>query len=196
MIERERLVRLHQRVLRDDPVASAEVFTLLHKPIAATVRRRVGGMSWEEAGDVATDAIVKYVKSPGKFDPSKGSGLLGYLVMAAYFDALNLIRDRKARQRKVERSVELSLERGKESLSEVRDAIDARRIMRDHGHKLVVDAGDEEVLLLHLEGERDTAVYAEKLGIAHLSESEQRKIVKQRRDKLDQRMKRLGEDLK
>jgi DNA-directed RNA polymerase specialized sigma24 family protein len=196
VIDRARLEKVHQRGLAGDHAASAEVFTLLQKPVAATVRRRIGpSLSWDDAADIATDAIVSYIKTPGLFDPAR-SGLLGYLVMIAYRDALNVLRDRQAEQKKHQRAVELSAVPGKHSSRDVADVIDAERILRDHGHKIVVDDGDADVLRLFLEGERDTAAYATKLGIAHLGEDQQRQVVKQRRDRIGQRLKRLKEDLK
>lgn len=195
MIDRARLDRLHERVLAGDHAASAEVFTLLQRPIAATARKRTGpSLTWEEATDVATDAIVAYLRSPRQFDASR-SGLLGYLSMIAYRDALNAIRDRQALEKKHRRVVEVSALAGNAS-SEFSDAFDAERILRDYGHKIIVDDGDADVLRLFLDGERETATYAAKLGIGHLPEGDQRRIVKLRRDRIDQRLKRLKEDLK
>jgi DNA-directed RNA polymerase specialized sigma24 family protein len=195
VIDRARLEKVHERALTGDHAASAEVFMLLQRPIAATLRRRIGpSISWDEAADLATDAIVTYLKAPGRFEPAR-SGLLGYVIMIAYRDALNFRRDRQAEQKKHLRAVELSALTGNDSPKDVADAIDAERILRDHGHKIVVDDGDGDVLRLFLDGERDTAAYAAKLGIGHLAEGEQRQIVKQRRDRIEQRLKRLKEDL-
>jgi hypothetical protein len=196
VLDRARLEKLHERVLEGDPKASAETFTMLHRPIASSVRRRLGGrVSWEEATDAATDAIVAYVKSPDRYDAAR-AGLLGYLTLVAYRDALNLLRDRRAEQEKHMRSVELSTSGGKDQGEAANAKLDADRILRDFSEKIIVDDGDEQVLRLFLEGERDTAAYAVRLGIAHLPEAEQRKIVKQRRDRIDQRLQRLKEVLK
>ncbi|HVV51098.1 MAG TPA: hypothetical protein VHO06_15625 [Polyangia bacterium] len=196
VIDPQRLQHLHEQILAGDVIASSELFGLVHRPLAATVKKRMGGqVGWDEAGDLATDAIVEYLKSPGRFDPGR-AGLFGYLVLVAHRDALNLVRDRLTERKNLDRFVELRPSDGNDPSGRTRDKIDADRILRDHRADIVKDEGDEEVLKLFLSGESETVVYADCLGIAHLPESEQTDIVKQRRDRIEKRLRRLREDLK
>lgn len=190
---REELRRLHDRVLAGDQVASAEVFKALQKPIAATIRSR-RSIAWDVAIDLATDAIVSYLKAPARFEPNRAS-LFTYLVMIADRDALNHIRDSATEQKNVGRVVELERSAGNIYSESPEHRLDAETIMARHRDELVTDPEDERVLLLMLEGEQETAEYARALGIDDRPELEQRRLVKQRRDKLEKRLLRLREKI-
>lgn len=195
MIDRERLLELHRRIRKGDPAAAGELFALVHRGLTATIwKRPFARRNWETAADLATDAIVEYLKAPEKFDDSKSS-LFSYLVMIARGDALNYIRTSVRKQEGHDRVVELSAAEGN-PISESADfKVDADRIMTTYRNELIKDAGDEEVLRLYLAGENETAAYAEALKLEHLSFPEQKKQVKTRRDRIEQRLKRLKETL-
>lgn len=195
MIDPSRLQRLHERILAGDAIASSELFVLLHRPIAATVKKRVGQLGWDEAGDLATDAIVEYTRSPEHFDPAR-AGLFGYLVLIAHRDALNLVRNRRTERKNLDRLVELSASDGNDPTDGNDARLDADRIIQNHLADIVTEEGDEMVLRLFLGGERETAAYAECLGIAHMPESEQTRLIKQRRDRIEKRIRRLRGNLK
>ena len=196
MIDPDTLRRLHTRIVGGDVTATADLFKAAYGPLAATLRKRLGAaISWEDAGDKATDAIVEYANSPEKFDPSK-SGLFGYLLLIARGDALNLARDEGNERKNRARLVELAEADGntQEEAFDVR--LDAGRILRDHHAELVRDDGDDVVLRLYLEGEKETMVYAKALGFAELPPSERQRLVKVRKDRIEQRLKRLRAGLK
>jgi hypothetical protein len=196
MIAREALDQIHARIMAGDVTASSDLFRVVHGALAATLRKRLGTLiSWDDAGDAATDAIVEYTKSPEKFDPSR-SGLFGYLLLVARGDALNQARADGTVRRNLARVVELSAADGNvlEEAPDVR--IDANLILRDHRTEIIRDDGDEAVLRLYLQGEKDTAAYAEALGLSGVSAPEQQKLVKVRKDRIEQRLKRLREVLK
>jgi len=67
--------------------------------------------------------------------------------------------------------------------------------VREHGAEIFREDGDEAVLRLFLSGEDSTEVYARALGASDLSEDEQRQLVKQRRDRIEKRLQRLGRKL-
>jgi RNA polymerase sigma-70 factor (ECF subfamily) len=190
--DRNVLHQIHLRVVDGDVTAPSELFVAVQGPLAATVRQRLGGqISLEDAGDMATDAILEYLRQPDRFDPSR-SGLFGYLLMIARGDALNHLRDMGKAASNFARLVELWLPDGNttDEDSELR-RLDAERILRDHRADLVRDDGDDEVLRLYLEGERATAEYSAALGVQHLTEAEQQDLVKTRKDRIEQRLKRL-----
>lgn len=195
MIDRARLDRIHERVVAGEPTASAELFVLVHHPIAATLRKRVGTLlSWEEACDLVTDAIVAYLKAPTKFDPAR-AGLFGYVLMIAKGDALNLLRDRGVNEKNRERFVELLSADGNTVEETPNVKLDAERIMAKHHRELIRDDGDEAVLRLYLDGEKETSAYATVLGLTGLPGSEQQREVKVRKDRIELRLKRLRDDL-
>jgi len=195
-IDREVLGQIHVRIVAGDVTASSDLFLSVHSPLTATVRKRLGGrISWEDAGDIATDAIVEYVNDPSKFDPSR-SGLFGYLLLIARGDALNLVRDQGKEAENVSRVVELSSWAGNTTVEGPEVKLDADRILRDHHGDLVRDEGDEAILRLYLDGEKATSAYAEVLGLKGLSDEEKKVAVKTRKDRIEQRLKRLRGVLK
>lgn len=196
LVDRDALERIHARMLAGDVTASSDLFVAVHVALAAAIRKSVGRViSWDDAGDKATDAIVEYLRNPGKFDGSRG-GLFGYLLLIARGDALNLMRDAGRKKKNLARLVELSATDGK-SMQETLDVtLDADRILREHRAEVIRDQGDEAVLRLYLQGEKETRAYAEALGIAALTAVEQMKAVKLRKDRIEQRLRRLREVLK
>lgn len=189
----EELTGAHERLLADDPTASADLFRMAHRPLAATVYRqhRAMGITWEDAIDLATDAIVEHVRNPSRYD-AKLSGIPTYLAMIAKRDALNLARSRAASEKNRTRFVELTLIDGNKGVESELSRVDAERIVRDHGHEIIREDGDDVVLRLFLSGEDSTEEYARALGLDYLTEGQQRRLVKQRRDKIEKRLQRLG----
>lgn len=196
MLDREQLRQLHKRIIEADYAAPTELFNLVHHGLTVTIwKRYFGRRDWQAAADVATDAVVEYLKSPTKFD-DKRSSLFSYLTLIARGDALNLIRDRKQGAENQQRVVELSAADGNTRDERPDVKLDADRILRDHHSDLVKEEGDAEVLRLYLSGEKDTSDYAEALGILDLAPDDQEKIVKTRKDRIKLRLKRLKESLK
>lgn len=190
------LAVLHDRVLSGDRSVSAELFVRLHAPISRTIfgRFRGSGLIWEDAADLATDAMVSYLDRPQLFDPARAS-LFTYLVLIANGDALNLLRNRVAEQRNFARLVELSGLDGNIVHDDESRRLEAAKLLREHLDEIAETAMDRSVLRLMLEGEQDTPAYAAAMQIGHLSEAEQRRMVKQARDKIEKRLRRLGERL-
>src|SRR5205814_939578 len=104
---------------------------------------------------LATDAIMIYVTDPHACDTSKSS-LWSFLCRIARADAIDLIRKTKNRgellAEKVETDVEFWASRAKEVFRD-EDAIDARHIMKLHGHKLATNETEAKVLALILNDE-------------------------------------------
>ena len=69
------------------------------------------------------------------------------------------------------------------------------RILSEYGAEIVVEAGDQEVLRLILEEERDYKAYAVALGISHLPPEPMRAEVKRRKDRIEKRLQRLKDRL-
>ena len=191
---RQKLEEFHRRVIAGDPVVSSELFIATHKALARVFyqRFRAPGLSWEDAADLATDAIVAYLGSPHRFDPGRAS-LFTYLVLVGNADALNFLRGRHREQKNLARLVELSGVEGNVTDERIYERIDAQRFFECHIDKIAVTDMDRSVLYLMLQGEKETAKYAEALEITHLSPPEQRNKVKQYRDKISKRLERVGE---
>ncbi len=195
---------LHQRLLSGDATASEEIaqkyLPLIQRHVAARAHN-YGIHDSDLVNDATVEAVFSYIRYPEKFDPSK-SGVLGYLKRAAERDLINVAqKDRRRRrgeelQENVEQSILLRnksseidrIRRGSEDLA-------IARIEKERGLNRLQSFGsprDNLLLRLLAEGERRTSKFAALLGIENLPNSEQRKIVKQHKDRLKAQLKRQG----
>ena len=193
---RAELLKLHERILSGDPSASSELFSSIHRPLVGVLLKqfRSGGIGPEDASDLATDAVIEYLRVPQRFNPERAS-LYSYLAVCAKGDALNLLQSRRRAWEGTKRFVELS--KGKRNMEEaaIDTELDAIAIIKRHGAELADDKYDLEVLRLMLMGEKDTEVYAAAIGLGGAERAEKNAAVKLRRDKLEKRLSRLGERL-
>jgi hypothetical protein len=137
----------------------------------------------------ATEALVTYLRTPQRFDPSQCS-LPGYLRMLARADLKNLWRSAQRHEH-----VELPVEMGNNSQPALLDVLIAQE--ETGSLRTQVDAlaqrlspSDQKVLQLLLEGERETAVFARELNLGHLPVAEQRREVKRAKDRIQRRLDR------
>jgi hypothetical protein len=196
---------LHQRLLSRDATASEEAarkyLPLIEKHVTARAWNIYHINNHELIWNATVDAVLlDYILHPERFDPSK-SGVLGYLKRAAERDLINAVeKDRRQR-------------RGEDLYPDVEEGIRGRnkpselaRIMRDAEQETVsriqterdatavkdiaADGQDNALLRLILDGERGTSKFAAVLGIESLPITEQRRIVKQHKDRLKVQLKR------
>ncbi|WP_018262871.1 sigma factor [Methylobacterium sp. WSM2598] len=196
MDARVRFNEIHARLLAGSRTASAEMFREGLGPIKAFLASEFPTLADEDLNDLATDAIVAYVGDPERCDLGKGS-LWTYLCNVAKRDAIDLIRLRTRRDRllqeKVETDVEFWASRAKDTFRGD-DAIDARKIMRLHGGRLVKNDAEARVLVLILKDEDRTEAFAEALGIDPKA-ADTEKIVKRVKDRIDKRLQRCRDEL-
>jgi hypothetical protein len=194
------LVRLHERLLADDPVAPAELAELLLPLLRARL------LGWSRTIDdphmlpsAIGQVVAGYLSDPARFEPERGS-LVAFLTMQIRGDVLNeLDARRRRRQRELPAAAPVELEPpGRDSVVEeaALDAVDpfdmapaaveaARQALGEF------DAMDRRLLLLMAYGVRATSAYAAVLGLSHLPVELQRKAVKQHKDRLQKRLERL-----
>lgn len=196
--------QLHRRLLARDPIASEEVAQHFLEKVRSHLRFRAqahGVTDGDLINDAAVDAVFDYIRRPEKFTSEKSS-LRTYLNMAAERDLINAVQKDRRRRRgeNLSADVELTLLRGnKESdigqirrefadslVSRFEEAQPAKIIQRVRpGH-------DQQLVKMMMEGERRTSAYAKLLKITDLPVDEQRRIVKQHKDRLKQQLKRMG----
>jgi hypothetical protein len=196
-------LELHTRLLAGDKVASDEVARAFLLPVVERLRRRFRRLDDETlVQDAASDAILSYVERPAQYNP-KRKRLLGYLVMSADGDLRNALdsQRRRATREVTTDSVELYLEARNidwEEANEVGEHDDDAMSVSDIAEvkrkvaEVITDPVDLRLVELMLRGERRTKAFAKVLGIAALDELEQRRIVKQAKDRLKKRLVRLG----
>ena len=142
--------------------------------------------------DAADRALIDFLRSPSRFDPTR-SGLGAYLRLTARGDLLNLLEA----ERRARRGIPLGL---------VAEPADYRNMMRDEEitwddprlatELRAFDADEQTTFELMLKGTRETAAFAVRLGLAHLSAEEQTVAVKRLKDRVKKRLVRAVEDLR
>ena len=196
---------IHDRLVERDPTAPADLAEQVLEQLLSRLRRRFPELAHDTLlDDAVVDAVLSYAERPEQFDPMKAP-LVAYLTMSARGDVLNALARRKKQTRR-----EVSLQVVEESPS-------ARKTLSEHGYLASADdvvierfesdrvaqhlraaarsSQDVVVLQLMVDGERRTERYAAVLGVDHLDDAEQRRIVKQAKDRLKKRLERIGAQL-
>jgi DNA-directed RNA polymerase specialized sigma24 family protein len=193
---RDRLNEIHLAVRAGNPTASRDLFLAAMGPLRGFLAPAFTGLAEEELNDLATDAILKYLEGYEQCDLKKGS-LWGYLCTIARADAIDMVRKKGNRERLKEEKFENDVEFWSAHANYVFEGdqtIDARKIIRKFGRRLVTDETEALFLRLMLLDEKDTDAYAAVLGIEAGPEEKER-AVKQVKDRMMLRMKRLRDDL-
>jgi hypothetical protein len=196
---------IHRRLLAGDNVAPAELVVAYLGRLVNTLRANFRQYDETIFVDAATDALFSYIQNPTSYDPSKLK-LFSYLAMAAKRDLLNAVQ--KKVTRKKHEIVVSAVEHERDRRNMQMEAVDpnapdeARSVDILHGrqlaHKLrgeISDPRDWKLIELMLDGVRDTGSYSELLGATNLSKEEQRKLVKQHKDRLGKQLERFGAGL-
>jgi DNA-directed RNA polymerase specialized sigma24 family protein len=191
---------IHERLVNGDPTASEE----LARKYLPLIQRHVSGRAhahgvYDVINDAAVDAVFGYIRSPEKFDPGK-SGLYGYLKRAAERDLINAVQKDRRRRRgeELHADVELSIvARNRSSeVDRIRHDSENEALSRIQGQREMADLTgtanqqDQALLRLMAEGERVTGKFAIVLGVTDLPIADQRRIVKQHKDRLKAQLKR------
>lgn len=206
----EELIELHVELVEGaDPTTPSRLAELLISPLRRRFRR-FGALDWDTVDSTIGWSIARYLREPARFDPERG-GLLPYLWQDVRGDLLNELERRTV---SISDGYESAAERPQRARRETPDS-DAVEVERDHRNppvdEEVLDAIDpydlpavlverartelsrfdtRDLALLELlgGGVRETAPYAEVLGISHLDVGIQRGEVKRHKDRLKARL--------
>jgi RNA polymerase sigma-70 factor (ECF subfamily) len=210
-LSREWQKRQHERILRGDPVAFSELCEWVLPQLVSFLRAQFPHCEVHLHEMIAIDCLLSYRERPRQFDPGR-LALLAYLRMAARRDMLNEIDKNRRREKHllslddpVTQSRILStnhLIHDEEPLSEQMQLDDWLRQHTELTSQEILESLDAEfdpvdqaVLLLMFEGVRETARYAETMGIRHQDELSQRREVKRAKDRLVKRLQRFGQQI-
>lgn len=179
------------------------------KPLVRRVRRSVAGTDEAQVRSACCQTLAKYLRSPETYEPERGA-LLAWLALDARGDVLNELASARARRETVDvATVELrgatrnvfteaaQLRPVEEEALDRADPYDlppdSLATIREHAAAF----SPEEIAVIEQMGEgvRETAAYAEVLGIAHLPARDQQAAVKREKDRLTRRLERLRERL-
>lgn len=185
----EKALTLHKDFLAGRVTASAQLAELLLPEIYNALARKFSNVYDEHLIRIATDeAILYYLRSPGKFDPTRGS-LLNFVWQRARDGLLNLLHQRKINHEKfvelIEARTVYSNETSRsETIEQFLITDEQDRQTYKQLRELFPDPVDRALLKLMLDGEYKTAVFADALGILGAPLDEQRAIVKKHKDRI------------
>ena len=151
--------------------------------------------------DAIADAVLAYIENPASFKTEKAR-LFSYLVLASIANLKTLLG--KATRLSL-REVSLDVEHSGKSENYIVDVPDpnglgeqrlvdimyGKRVARQLFSE-IVDPTERKLIGLVVDGVRETAEYAEVMRIGHLSSAEQKKAVKQAKDRLLKQLQRFG----
>lgn len=188
---------IHERLLRGDPTAAAEIAEFLLPILIYHLKRKFFSIDDPHlVEDAVHQALMEYILNPSRYDPAK-SNLLTYVRLAAFRDILNLIKSEKRHRSAFSIGEHVADDASQSEYSiEIVDEYDleadviARVITDQRLFSWTPDETDLRVIYLMMENVRDTETYAALLDITHLPISEQEKIVKQHKDRLKKLLRR------
>ncbi len=188
---------LHESLLAGDVTAPAEIAEAYLPPLIEYMRTRFPSVDPALVETAADDAILSYLQRPQQYDPEKMS-LDRYLRMSARYDLRNQIETRRRWEMASgeSRVVELDAPAPEHEIEDT----NALSVEAQVGiltspvwprlQTLLQDPIDMEIVLLLMEGVRETSEYAAVLGITHLLPEEQAREVKRHKDRLKKQLRR------
>jgi len=188
----------HQRLLEGDVTATSEIAELFMPVIIDKLNRRYPNLDNPHLIDTAVeDALMNYFRRPEQYDPAKLS-LVGYLRMSAEGDLRNLLKREKLiqTQQSLSECVELVNDDAEHEV-EVQDDLDLEALVFaqcspiwQRLSDLLPDPVDQGIVLLMIEGERETSAYASLLGILDRPPKERSQAVKRHKDRIKKKLQR------
>lgn len=206
----ETQVRLHLRLLARDPNAPADLVHAFLTPLLEALHGAFPDDALPDPNlvdECVMDTLLNFPKHPEKLDPERGM-LWTFLFLDAKGDVLNAL-DKHRRWHDREREVLAVVAQDEQNRNEEQEALAFAAIESEEtmsylpqGVCLVdvraeVDAilsvpTDLGIVTLLTEGVRETGPYATVLGVTNRSPQEQRRHVKQAKDRWKKRLSRLG----
>lgn len=193
---------VYQRLLAQEADAPNDFIELLLDPLIVALEKRFPNLPDSDLiRDVVTDTLLQFVPAPEQYQSERGS-LWNYLFMDAWRDIQNAVAkehrrrtkeiplDPVAHDRADGNNIEEEVVQRLEFMSRT-GGKDIQAFLNEL-HSVIFNPRDWQIVLLMLQGERSTSVFATVLGIEHLPITHQRKQVKQAKDRLRQRLKRYG----
>lgn len=199
----DQLNSAYQKLIANEPDAPSQIIELTLDPLIAALEHKFPDPSHKDLIiDTVTDSLFRFVQHPEAFQPERGT-LWNYLYMDAFGDLRNawnkeqrrishqipfdpVAHDRPDGNNDVEAAIMRKLV--PEGVPEGLEATSVLAQIRQE----IPDESDWQVISLMASGERKTQAFAHELGIEHLPPAEQRRIVKQTKDRLRLRLKRWG----
>ncbi len=191
----------HQRILQEDITAFAELSEVALPYFVSFLQKLFPNSHPHQCETVAIDCLLNYQRKPKQYNPEKLS-LFAFFRMATRRDMLNVLDKEQRVANRLTRLEDVTLHSESSLLS---DETILEEWLKQHtnlSHEEILTELDKtfsqqemDILLLMLEGERSTAVFADIMDIADLDTAVQRCEVKKMKDRITKRLQRLGTNL-
>lgn len=195
----------HQRILNGDVTAFAELCEQALPHLLTFVQAHFPQADTHLQESSVIDCLLNYQAHAAKFDPEQ-LGLFSYLRMSVRGDILNALDSQKRRDQKLLAFQDPEVQgliSQPDALSETQVLDEWLQTHTNVPRKDVIRAlyrelnpADRSVLLLMLDGVRETPKFAAALGIAGLDADSQRQEVKRAKDRIKKQLQRLGNQLR
>lgn len=190
-----RLNQLHERFADGDHSVANEICEYLLSALSIALAKKFPRIDEDLLSDCVTDAIFEYVKRPTMFDPAKGSSLEIFLILTATRNVQDFAKKSATYSRKKEAYSEFLqifvANDGSESNIDMSEAeIEERRAEL---MKALKSSEDRKFFEAQLNGEKDLGIYAQILGLNHVSTEKQKIEIKRTRDRITKTLKRYVE---
>lgn len=189
--EKQRGEHLHHRLLAGDLIVTNEIAEQFLPVLIRFLQHNFPNLPDTHLISVAAgDALLNLFSHPERFDPERAT-LQTYLKVRARTYLLNRLAERKDIPDEY-KIVELD-DQDAVYANEIEDhSTSAKVVLGKVFHseimarlkQFLADDRDLRVIELMIDGERETAVFADALGIADLSSTEQKRLVKRAKDRL------------
>ncbi|MGQ0713727.1 MAG: hypothetical protein ACT4PJ_08340 [Gemmatimonadaceae bacterium] len=202
---------LHQHLAGGDRTLGEAVARLAYRPLIAQLEREFRDTDEHIICQEAGTAVLAYLKAPERCTAISGADVFKFLCVIARRRLANYHRNERTRARlegEYAQSTRIcvggSVREGEPptdakevvelSTPDVRVEQEEEASLTGHRRQAVMGSleseVDRQVLALRLEGVRTTKAYADVLGIADFPITEQRRIVKQHKDRIDKIIRR------
>ena len=196
--------QIHQRIVRKDPTAFAELCEQALPHLVSFLEERFPFFETHLREMTAIDTLLDYQSRLEQYDPRQLS-LFSYLRMAVRGDMLNAINKQERHNKKLLNIDDPHIQTYLSHEETIRESVyldewlsqhtelSSKEILQQLDSEL--SKADREIVLLMLDGVRDTHEYAAVMGISHLTIQEQRSRVKQAKDRLNKKIQRFANRL-
>lgn len=194
----------HNRIINQDATAFAELCEVILPHLINFLQKRFPAVETHLQEMVTIDCLLSYQSRPEQYDPHRLS-LFAFLRMATRNDLLNALDKKMRRERRLtdidDPVIQANLSEGQRLTNDFEleewlaehTSLTSQEVFQALDEEL--DDTDRDLILLMLDGVRDSRQYATVMGISHLDTSQQRSEVKRAKDRLTKKLRRFGSRL-
>ena len=194
----------HKRILQLDAIAFAEICEVALPHLVSFLQSRFPQYDAHLHETVSIDCLLGFQSKPKQYDPHLLS-LFAYLRMAVRRDMLNAVDKKQRRERRLLDIDDPNIQSHLPEQDGVEDTFKLDEWLQQHTdlsrqeifqaleHEL--SPLDQQILLLMLDGVRETDQYVVIMGISNLDTASQRREVKRTKDRLTKKIRRFGKQV-